>query len=104
MAITFEEKSDIGPKVAAVCVIVALLGAAVFFGVKLFQNEPTESFAIPTASVKLDTEVLKDPRIASLELFPEVPPAAISLVRENPFVDQVATTTRENAATVVPGG
>jgi len=90
MAITFEEKSNIGKNITVLAILVLLLAGTGFLAWKLLQSTQVETVAAPVNNVQIDKKVLSDPRIASLELFPEIPPATVGDVRQNPFVKYVA--------------
>jgi hypothetical protein len=95
MAITFEEKSNVGKDISEILIIVALIAGVGFFGWKLFQGAQVTAPDLSAVNVKIDEKVLSDPRIPSLDLFPEIPTVTVGAVRENPFVkdDQETATT-----------
>lgn len=87
MAITFEEKSNTVRDAVIVAGMAVLLIAAGFFAWKSIQETPiVDSFATGI-EFKINKEALNDSRFTSLELFPEIPPATIAVVRTNPFVE-----------------
>jgi len=90
MAITFEEKSNIGRNITVLVILVLLLAGVIFFVWRLLQSAQVDISVEPVNNVQIDKKVLSDPRIASLELFPEIPPATVGDVRQNPFVRYVA--------------
>jgi len=96
MAITFEEKSELGKNIAIVFVLVAVSSGAGFLGWKLSQGVPVEEVVIAPNSVRINKQVLEDSRLTALEMFPSLPPAMVGEVRENPFAEYdgpAATTT-----------
>jgi hypothetical protein len=103
MAITFEEKSNVGKNISEILIIVALIAGIGFFGWKLFQGAQVVAPDMSVVNVKIDEKVLDDPRISSLDLFPEIPTATVGAVRENPFVkDNQGTATTSLAVAPKP--
>jgi hypothetical protein len=90
MAITFEEKSNIGKNITVLVILGVLLAGAGFFAWKLSRATQVETVVVSVNDVQIDKKILSDPRIASLELFPEIPPATAGDVRQNPFIKYAA--------------
>jgi hypothetical protein len=88
MAITFEEKNNFGLKIAIISLFaVIILGIFGFLIWKLLSAKSEVVLAPRAQKIQIDTKILTDSRLESLELFPEIPPATISAVRVNPFVE-----------------
>lgn len=104
MAITFEEKNNVGKNISEILVILALIAGVGFFGWKLFQGSQVTPPDLSAANVQIDEKVLNDPRISSLDLFPEIPTVTVGAVRANPFVkeDQEETATTSLAVASSP--
>ncbi|UMX48112.1 MAG: hypothetical protein L7H18_01035 [Candidatus Nealsonbacteria bacterium DGGOD1a] len=90
MAITFEEKNNNVRNIAIVAVIAVFLIVAGIFAWKSIQEPPVVNLIPAESAIQIRTEILDDPRLAALELFPEIPPAAAPAVRDNPFVKNKA--------------
>lgn len=97
MAITFEEKSELGKNIAIVVVLVAISSGAGFLGWKLSQDVPVETVTTAPTIIRIDKTILEDARLASLEKFPVLPPAMVGAVRENPFAEDDGTTASSTA-------
>jgi len=98
MAITFEEKSNIGKNIVIAFTLVLLLAVAGFMAWKLSQSSQVETAVVPMNNVQINKKVLSDSRISSLELFPEIPAATIGEVRQNPFIKEVPVPKTETPA------
>ncbi len=98
MAITFQEKSNSGKKIAVLLVLLLVFAAIVFFGWRFIEQSFTAPPALPASMPTLNIEVLQDPRLADLEMFPRISPPEEEIVRENPFVESSAATTTDDDA------
>lgn len=59
----------------------------VWRGVFIKESTPTPFVAVPLKkTIKINTEILTDPRLLELEPFEEIPPLTEGIGRENPFV------------------
>ena len=99
MAITFEEKNNSSMTIIIILLGLIILGAAGFLMWQSFIKN-TKPVAIAVQPVeRIDDKVLKDPTLESLELFPQIPPSATPLGKNNPFLEGDSAT-----STVQPGG
>lgn len=98
MAIIFEEKSNLGKNIAISLVILALLGAAIFWLLNLMQTNQPEIPDTPIMPAEIDVQVLQSSDLASLEIFPEITPAEIDFTNRNPFVEYVPAENEEESA------
>ena len=97
MAITFQEKSNLGKRIAVLLVLSAALGAVVFFGWNFTKGNSAALPAFPVPAPALNVEVLQDPRLAEMEMFPRISPPEEEIARGNPFAEVSATTTADTA-------
>mgnify|MGYP000848311145 CR=1 FL=1 len=95
MAITFQEKSNLGERAVVLLVLLAMLGAAVFFGWNFIKENSAPLPALPAAAPAINVEVLQDPRLAEMEMFPRISLPEEEITRENPFAEFSATTTAD---------
>lgn len=95
MAITFQEKSNLGKRIAVSLVLFAALGAVVFFGWNFIKENSAALPALPVPAPALNVEVLQDPRLVKMEMFPRISPPEEGITRGNPFVEFSATTTTD---------
>ena len=87
MAITFEEKSNLGKNIAILLVLTAIFFAIIFFAWRFLKESQTSApnIAPPPASINIET--LQDPRLADMEIFPKIVPLESEVARLNPFVE-----------------
>jgi len=85
MAITFEEKSNPNRTAIIVFLLVAVLAAAGFLAWKMLLSEAPANQASVSGKLQISKGILDDSRVASLELFPEIPAAAGAGTKGNPF-------------------
>ena len=78
-------------------VLLAMLGAAVFFGWNFIKENSAPLPALPAAAPAINVEVLQDPRLAEMEMFPRISPPEEEIARGNPFAEVSATTTADTA-------
>lgn len=97
MAITFEEKSKAGRNAIIIALAAVILAAAGFFIWKFMPAAPVVDFPASVNKVRIEKEILTDPRVAALELFPEIPSVPAGEPRMNPFVEQAATSSEAAA-------
>jgi len=96
MAITFQEKSNLGKKIAVLLALFLIFAAVIFFGWRFIEQSFTAPPALPAPVPTLNVETLQDPRLADLEMFPRISPPEEEITRENPFVES-STTTADDA-------
>jgi hypothetical protein len=95
MAITFQEKSNLGKKIAVLLALFLIFAAVIFFGWRFIEQSFTAPPALPAPAPALNVEVLQDPRLAEMEMFPRISPPEEEITRENPFAEVPATTTAD---------
>lgn len=93
MAITFEEKNNTVKTLVIMVLLVVFLLLAGFLVWKFFLRNPPSVAVINPGNEKIDKNLLKDARIDSLDLFPQIAPSAIPAGKINPFSEGNATTT-----------
>lgn len=89
MAIIFEEKSNLGKNIVILIFVIALLAAGGFWLWNFLQTNEVEISDAPAMPAGINLEVLQDPNLASLEVFPEITPMKIDFTNRNPFVEYV---------------
>ena len=95
MAITFQEKSNLGKKIAVLLVLFLAFVAIVFFGWRFIEQSSPVPSALPASVPALNIEALQDPRLAEMEMFPRISPPEEEIARGNPFAEVSATTTAD---------
>ena len=102
MAITFEEKSNLGKNIAILIVLVAVFFVIIFFGWRfLRENQAPASGTMPPVS-GVNIQALQDPRLADLETFPKIAPAEFETGSRNPFVETPAVESASEPAVPEP--
>ena len=96
MAITFQEKSNLGKRIAVSLVLFLIFAAIIFFGWRFVKQSSTVPPALSVSAPTLNIEVLRDPRLAEMEMFPLISPPEEEITRENPFVEFSAATTTDD--------
>ncbi len=91
MAITFQEKSNLGKNAAIVIVLVASFFAVIFLIGYFLRENILPASEMSTAPQNIDMEMLQDPRLAEMDFFPEITVIENNEPRLNPFVEYSAT-------------
>jgi len=90
MAITFEQEKGFNGTILAIVAVLAIFGGGGYWGWTLLNREPeaVES-VLPSKTANLDRNILRDSRIANLEMFTEISEisATSTLGRDNPFLE-----------------
>jgi hypothetical protein len=87
MAITFEEKSYVGRNISILLAIAAVVVAAAYFIWGFLRQNLVVVPEIPTKTIGINLDILEDPALVALDMFPEITPAANEAPTQNPFVD-----------------
>lgn len=97
MAITFQEKSNLGKNILILLALIALFSAVVFFAWYFLQENVPPSSILSPASTGIDVGILQDSYLAEMDFFPEIKMIEADGLRQNPFVEN-AVISEENAA------
>ncbi len=86
MVITFEEEQG-NPivKYVIIVAVVAIIGAAGYFGYQYFKNLNDSATEVAPTQITINWATLKDQRLDKLDVFPSISPLEGDVGKENPF-------------------